>query len=290
MPHRRNPDFVSMPNRETALGIIGLGIIGSRVAANYRDSGHPVWIWNRSPKALPGFLGSPEEVARRATRLFIYVADGPAALAVIDRLAPALTPAHIICNHTTLGPDEARECGRRVQAAGAQYLDAPFTGSRDAAAQRQIVYYVGGAETTLREIEPILQINAKAILPMGGIGDASLMKVATNLVSAGIVSVLAEALTVVRAAGGDPDKFALALANNASRSATTDMKLAGMLAQDFEPRFSLKHMVKDNRLGRDLAAAHGLPLPSVETFIAKGEALMQQGFGENDFSVLGRTE
>ncbi|HEY5792175.1 MAG TPA: NAD(P)-dependent oxidoreductase, partial [Chthoniobacterales bacterium] len=265
-------------------------IIGSRVAVNYRDAGHPVWLWNRSPKPLPGFLGSPQEVARRAARIFIYVADGPASLAVIDQMAPALTPGHVIVNHATIGPDEARECARRAAAAGARYLDAPFTGSRDAAAQRQIVYYLGGDEAVQRAVEPILRLNAKAILPVGGVGDASLMKLATNLVSASIVSALAEAVAVVRAAGGDPEKFALALENNASRSATTDLKLPAMLRQDFAPRFSLKHMLKDTRLVRGLAASHGLPLPSTEAFIAKAAALAERGFGDEDFSVLGKTE
>lgn len=279
-----------MPEKDTALGVIGLGIIGSRVANNYRDAGHPVWLWNRSPKPVPGFLGSPREVAQRATRLFLYLADGPASLTVIDQLAPALTPAHVVVNHATIGPDEARECGRRVLAAGAKYLDAPFTGSRDAAAARQIVYYIGGDPAVLASVESILQINAKAILPMGGIGDASLMKVATNMVSGSIVSILAEAVALVRATGGDPEKFAVALENNASRSATTDMKLAGMLAQDFAPRFSLKHMLKDNRLARDLAAAHGLSLPSTEAFIAKAAGFVDRGLGDEDFSVLGKTE
>lgn len=279
-----------MPEKDAALGVIGLGIIGSRVATHYRNAGHPVWLWNRSPKPLPGFLGSPREVAQRSTRLFLYLADGPACLSVIDQLAPGLTPGHIVVNHSTIGPDEARECGRRVLAAGAQYLDAPFTGSRDAAAQGQIVYYVGGNPDVLRSVEPILQLSAKSILPMGGIGDASLMKVATNMVSASLVSVLAEAVAMVRATGGDPEKFATALENNASRSATTDMKLACILAGDFAPRFSLKHMLKDNRLARDLATAHGLSLPTTEAFIAKASRLVDRGFGDEDFSVLGKSE
>lgn len=279
-----------MPEKEAALGIIGLGIIGSRVAANYRDAGHAVWLWNRSPKPLPGYLGSPEEVARIATRIFIYVADGPACFEVIDQMAPALTPDHIVVNHSTISPAEAIEAARRVEAAGAQYLDAPFTGSRDAAAQKQIVYYIGGDDAVFKKVEPILQLNAKSLLPMGKIGDASLMKVATNMVSASTVSALAEAVAVIRAAGGDPNKFVVALENNASRSGTSDLKLPCILQQDFAPRFSLKHMLKDMRLAHDLAASHRVVLPSTDAFISKAARLVEKGSGDEDFSVLGKTE
>ncbi|MFZ4599736.1 MAG: NAD(P)-dependent oxidoreductase [Terrimicrobiaceae bacterium] len=269
-------------------GVIGLGIIGSRVVACLRKAGHQVWIWNRSPRPEPNFLSSPLEVAESATQIQIFVSDGPALLAIVRAISPALTPQHVIMNHATVSPHETREAAEVVTARHARFLDAPFTGSRDAAERGELVYYVGGDPAVLAEVRPLLSASSKTIQEIGEIGQASVVKIALNLLAASAVESLAEAHALLDRHGVELRKLAQALEVNAARSGISDMKIPCMLAGDFEPRFSLKHMFKDIQIALALAAEKDLELPAASAFAGAAMAGLQQGWGDSDFSVVSR--
>jgi 3-hydroxyisobutyrate dehydrogenase len=192
----------------------------------------------------------------------------------------------VFASHATVSRSAARQAASIIEGQGARYLDAPFTGSKMAAQNRQLIYYVGGSTEALEEIRPVLEASAKTILHVGGIGDASVLKIATNMITASTVQTLAEALALVRAAGVSGVKFAEALENNGSRSGTSDMKLGAMLAQNFEPNFSLKHMLKDARLALDLADGLQLSLPVTETTAEVLSLGMKNGWADQDFSAV----
>ncbi len=268
------------------VGVIGLGIIGTRVAANLRSAGHQVYVWSRTPRAAPNFLGSVIEVADLCDVIQLFVSDDGALQEVVRTVAAALAPRHIVLCHATVSPMSTRQAAAIVEAQGARYLDAPFTGSKAAAQNRQLVYYVGGAKPALEEVRPVLEGSSKAILHVGGVGDASVLKIATNMLTATTVQTLAEALALVRAAGIDEAKFVEALENNGSRSGTSDLKLPAMIAANTEPNFSLKHMLKDVRFAQELADQYQLSLPVTDTtseILALG---MQNDWGDRDFSVV----
>jgi len=269
-------------------GVIGLGTIGSRVVSALRRNGYQVWLHNRSPRPEPNFLTSPAEVAEAAKHIQIFVSDGPALLSVVKALAPALTPDHIVMNHATVSPHETREAADVVTSRHAKFLDAPFTGSRDAAERGELVYYIGGEPEVLAAVRPLLGASSKAILEIGDIGQASVVKIATNLLSATVVEALAEAHALLDKNGIDLHKFALALQSNVSHSQLADMKIPLMLSGDFEPRFSLKHMFKDIQLALGLAAEKEIELPAASAFAGAAMAGIQQGWGDSDFSVVSR--
>ena len=269
-------------------GVIGLGIIGSRVVSALRKSGYQVWLHNRSPRPEPNFLSSPAEVAEAAKYIQIFVSDGPALLGVVKNLAPALTPGHVVMNHATISPHETREAAEIVASRHAKFLDAPFTGSRDAAARGELVYYIGGDPEVLAEVRPVLQASSKQILEIGEIGQASVVKIATNLLAATAVEALAEAHALLDKNGIDLRKLSLALQSHAVRSPLADMKIPGMISGDFEPRFSLKHMFKDIQLALGLAAEKEIDLPAASAFAGAAMAGIQQGWGDSDFSVISR--
>src|SRR5688500_11709938 len=112
------------------VGVLGLGIIGSRVAECLRKAGHGVSVWNRTPKAVADFAVSPSVVAENCKVIQIFVANAEATLSVIDGMAPKLTPDHVVLSHGTIGQDGTMEAAERVRRRGAQFLDAPFTGSK----------------------------------------------------------------------------------------------------------------------------------------------------------------
>ena len=269
-------------------GVIGLGIIGSRVVSALRKSGYQVWLHNRSPRPEPNFLSSPAEVAEVANHIQIFVSDGPALLAVVKNLAPALTPDHVVMNHATISPHETREAADLVASRHAKFLDAPFTGSRDAAGRGELVYYIGGDPEVLATVRPLLQASSKQILEIGDIGQASVVKIATNLIVATAVEALAEAHALLDKNGIDLRKLSLALESHVARSPLSDMKIPAMLSGDFEPRFSLKHMFKDIQLALGLAAEKEIDLPAASAFAGAAMAGIQQGWGDSDFSVVSR--
>ena len=270
----------------TKVGVIGLGIIGGRVAASLRGAGHQVYVWSRSPHRAPNFLGSVVEVADLSDVIQVFVSDDAALLEVTRTIAAALSPRHVFASHATVSPETARQAASIIEGQGARYLDAPFTGSKAAAQNRQLVYYVGGGREALDEIRPVLEASSKAILHVGGIGDASVLKIATNMVTASTVQTLAEALALVRAAGVPAQKLVEALENNGSRSGTSDLKLPAMIAGNFDPSFSLKHMVKDARLALNLADGLNLSLPVTETTSEVLSLGMANGWEDQDFCCV----
>ena len=270
------------------VGVIGLGIIGRRVADNLRERGFHVFVWNRTPKAVPNFVGSPAEVAEICDFIQIFVSDDDALLQMIQKISRNLGPSHIVMAHCTVSPDTMRGAAEMVEKRGARFLDAPFTGSKMAAENGQLVYYVGGDETALNQARPVLAASSKEIIHIGKVGDATVIKVATNMVTAASIQGAAEALALVVKSGLPAEKFGEAMRNNASNSGTMEMKLPMMLEGNFEPHFSVKHMLKDVVIATRLARSHGIDLGATGASRDSLEGEMKNGRGDDDYSALVR--
>jgi len=270
------------------VGVLGLGIIGSRVADNLRDRGFHVFVWNRNPRPVPNFVGAPAELAEMCDYIQIFVSDDDALLDVIRQMAPALGSRHIVIAHPTVAPHSMRMAADLVERRGARFVEAPFTGSKVGAEKGELVFYVAGDEVALREARPILEASAKEIIEIGQIGQATVVKLATNIVTGASVQALAEGLALINHVGIPAEKFVAALQNNASYSKTLAMKLPKMIKNDFEPHFALKHMLKDMKIASQLGLSHHLEL--AVTTAARDRLLEQEqrGYTEEDFSVVAR--
>ncbi len=270
------------------IGVIGLGIIGRRVSEHLRRQGFSVFVWNRTPRPFPNFVGSPAEIAQLTDFIQIFVSDDAALLDIVQQLKMTLKAHHIVMAHCTVAPHTMREAAEIVQRRGAQFLDAPFTGSRLAAEKGELVYYIGGDESAFRRAKPILAASSKEQIEIGEIGQATTIKVATNMITAATVQVAAEALALVQNAGMDPEKFAAAMRGNASNSVTLTMKLPKMIAEDFDPHFSVKHMLKDVEIASRLARSYGISLGATEAARVSLVEEMRLDRGDYDFTSLVR--
>jgi 3-hydroxyisobutyrate dehydrogenase-like beta-hydroxyacid dehydrogenase len=270
------------------IGVIGLGIIGRGVAEHLRRKGFPVFVWNRSPRPVPNFVGSLGELAGLCNYIQIFVSDDEALLQTVDQLSGDLAPRHVVLGHSTVAPDSMRAAAEIVERRGSRFVEASFTGSKLAAEKGELVYYVGGTDTALREAQPMLEASSKEIVKIGAVGQASAIKIATNMITAASVQAAAEALALVQAVGLPLEKFIEAMRANASNSATLALKLPKMLDRDFEPHFSVKHMLKDMQLASQIALSHYLDLGV--TTAARDQLLeqMQWGHGDADYSVVAR--
>jgi len=270
------------------IGVLGLGIIGQRVVNNLRERGYHVFVWNRTPRPVPNFVGSPAEVAELCDYIQIFVSDDDALLQMMQRMMPNLTAHHIVMAHCTVSPDTMRAAAEMAERRGAHLLDCPFTGSKNAAEKGELVYYVGGDEAALSRARPILEASSKEIIEIGRVGDATTVKVATNMVTAASVQAAAEALALVSKSGLPAEKFAAAMKNNGSNSATLDMKLPMMMEGNFEPHFSVKHMLKDIVIATRLARGFGIEFGATDASRHGLTEEMRQGRGDSDYSSLFR--
>ena len=270
------------------IGVIGLGIIGRAVSANLRQKGFQVFVWNRTPRPVPNFVGSPAELAELCDFLQVFVSDDEALLATVQRLSAKLGSRHIVIAHSTVAPDSMRAAAKIVERRSARFVEAPFTGSKIAAEKGELVYYVGGSDAALRDARPVLEASGKQITKIGEIGQATAVKIATNMVTAASVQAAAEALALVRALGLPFDRFVEAMQDNASYSATLAMKVPKMVEHNFEPHFSVKHMLKDMKIANQLGVFHNLGLGV--TAAARDQLFdqMQWGHGDDDYSAVAR--
>src|SRR6476659_6679404 len=274
--------------KHTNIGVIGLGIIGRAIATHLRRKGFSVFVWNRSPRSVPNFVGSPGELAGFCNYIQIFVSDDDALLQTVEQLSEKLTPRHVIFAHSTVAPDSMRAAADIVERRGARFVEACFTGSKGAAEKGELVYYVGGTDEALREARPILEASSKEIVHIGPVGQASAIKVATNMITAASIQASAEALALVQSQGLPLEKFVEAMRVNASYSATLAMKLPKMLERDFAAHFSVKHMLKDMRIASQIASSHYLDLGVTAAVRDQLLAPMQWGHGDDDYSSVAR--
>ena len=282
-PHR-----LRMNPTSQNIGIIGLGIIGSRVAENVKKAGHNVFTWSHSPRSQANFMTSPRAVAEAAQIIQIFVRDDEALLSALRSLQPALTRDHLVMNHATVSKAATLAAAELCAQSGAAFLDAPFTGSKMAAQNAKLVYYVGGDAALLERARPILELSSQKILPLGQIGDAMVLKIVTNLVSSITLKALSEAVAITQSQGVSLDLLKIALEANANYSTLIGMKLPTLISGDFEPHFSLQNMLKDADFARSLAASAQIKTPALECTAEAMRAGVLEGKGELDFSVIGR--
>jgi 3-hydroxyisobutyrate dehydrogenase-like beta-hydroxyacid dehydrogenase len=273
-------------SKNNSVGVIGLGIIGSRVAERLRNADFNVYVWNRSIKPEPNFMASPAEVAEVAQVIQIFVRDAEALVAVMEDMKSALTPDHVVLCHSTVNSWGIRRAVAIAGSVGAAFLDAPFTGSKTAAEKGQLVYYIGGDQAPLDRARKVLETSGKKIITLGKAGDATVLKIATNLISAAVIEALAEAMAITKAEGIDVSKLQEALADNANSSALLTMKLPTMAARSYAPHFSLKNMLKDARYAQAIADEKGLALPVLNASAQAMDRGVRSGQGEFDYSVV----
>ncbi|HSP44205.1 MAG TPA: NAD(P)-dependent oxidoreductase [Luteolibacter sp.] len=270
------------------VAVLGLGIVGSRVHARLVAAGWDAACWNRTPKNMPGERSAPEEAVAHADVISIYLKDSPAVRGVMERVANHLRPEHVVLNHSTLDLATTTWLHELCMGRGCRFIDAPFTGSRQAAEDGKLVFYIGGDENHAAELEDYLAVSSRKRLPCGPVGSATVVKLATNLISACTVQAMAEALAIATRHGVPAEQLAGAVAENASGSPLAAMKFPAMIGGDYGTHFSLANMAKDSRYMLDLAQQAGVTVPGIDAVSQRMHELCEDGHGDLDYSVLAK--
>lgn len=268
------------------ISVFGLGIIGSRCADNLAKAGYAVTTWNRTPKDHADSVATPADAAAASETLCFYLKDGAACRETFEAMRPQLTSAHTLVNHSTIDLATTQWLAAQCAALGMQFLDCPFTGSKVAALNGELVYYAGGDVALIEKLRPALEVTSKEIIRLGDVGAATIVKVATNLISASTVQALSEGMAIAKAHGVSPEVFIPAVLSNACGSPLAALKLPTMAKGEYDTHFSLDNMRKDSVFALELAEQAKLDTPGIKATNATMTALCEQGHADLDYSAL----
>ena len=277
-----------MPER---IGFVGLGIMGMPMAVNLVRAGHDVTGYNRSPAKTARFAeqggtgaDSVLDAVRGAEVVLTMLPDSPDVEAVADDVLTA--DGALWIDMSTIAPATARAVAERAHGAGLRALDAPVSGGEKGAVDGTLSIMVGGAADAVAAARPVLDVLGKTIVHVGPAGAGQTVKAANQLIVAGTIGLVVEALTLLRAQGVDLAPAVEVLSGGLAGSTVLDRKAAAMLTHDFTPSFRVDLHHKDLGIVLDSARDAGVPLPQGAVVAQLMAAARAQGHGDLDHSAL----
>jgi 3-hydroxyisobutyrate dehydrogenase-like beta-hydroxyacid dehydrogenase len=280
----------------SALGFVGLGAMGARVAGRLLDAGHVVYATNRTgSKADPllerGLIwrDSPREVAEQADVVFSMVTDTAALEAITggpDGILAGLRPGSIYVDMSTVSPDASGDLAERVYQLGAVMLEAPVSGSVPAAAEGKLAIMVGGDPAAFERVEPLLRQLGQTITHVGENGKALTMKLAVNISLA--VQMIAFSEGVLLAERGGIDREVAIGVLTSSPLGSPMLRARGPLLLDPPDKawFDVELMQKDVGLTLELGRMLEVPLPTTAIANELLTAARALGYGDHDIVAV----
>ncbi|HVB52929.1 MAG TPA: NAD(P)-dependent oxidoreductase [Candidatus Acidoferrales bacterium] len=281
------------------IGFVGLGNMGSRIAGRMLEGGHELVVHNRTrAKAEPliacgaQWRNSPREVAAEAEAVFTMVSE-PAALAAVtdgpDGILAGIRGGSVYVDLSTVSPMVSRRLAERVREKGADMLDAPVSGSPVSIEEGKLSFMVGGKVEVLERVRPVLESLGSAVTHVGGNGQGSLMKLATNLSIAVQFMVFCEGVVLAEKGGIPRDRALQVLLNSAMASPM--LKYRGpMVIKGYDPGiFDVNMMQKDLNLALEVARTLDVPLPTTAATNEVLTATRALGMADKDFAAMFET-
>jgi 3-hydroxyisobutyrate dehydrogenase-like beta-hydroxyacid dehydrogenase len=279
------------------IGFLGLGIMGSRMAANIARAGFPLTVWTHTPGKAAGWASehgaqladTPAQVARESDIVVSMVVDGAQVASVLtqaDGVIEAARPGLLCVDMSTIAPPDTRRIGSALQAAGVGMLDAPVTGSSPRAEDGSLTIMVGGAAEDYTRARPLLASMGTLVAHVGELGQGEMLKLINNALGAANAAAVAEALLLASAVGIDLDAFVEIVAAGSGGSAQLALKSNAMRNHDYSPLFKTAHMLKDVGLALEEAQSAGVPFPAAAHARDLLTAAMARGHGEQDYASL----
>jgi 3-hydroxyisobutyrate dehydrogenase-like beta-hydroxyacid dehydrogenase len=283
----------------TTVGFLGLGIMGSRMAANLQRKGFEVRAWTHTPGKAeawaaehPGSTaaGTPAAAADGADLVISMVVDGDQVRRILldgpDPAAQGAAPGTLFIDMSTIAPSDAREIGHTLTSQGHGFLDAPVTGSSPRAEDGTLTIMVGGATDDVARAQPAFDAMGETIVHVGELGHGQVIKLINNAVAAANAATLAQALVMGAGTGVDLDALTKILASGSGNSTMVGLKAEPMRQHAYATLFKTEHMLKDVRLCLEEAQAAGVPFPAANAARDALVGAMGRGYAEADFAAI----
>ena len=282
------------PGPSPRIGFLGTGIMGGHMARRLAEAGHAVAAWNRTrdkAEALSSagvlVVESPAEAASGADAVICMLSSGPVCDEVLlgGGVMEAMMPGGLLAVMSSIPVETARGHARRAGERGIDCLDAPVSGGERGARDGTLSIMAGGSAAAFRRGLPIFAALGRAT-HVGPAGAGQLAKLANQVIVAGSISVVAEALLLAGRGGADPGKVREALLGGFAESTVLRQHGLRMIEQDFRPGGPAKYQVKDTATAVALARGVGLELPVLALVDQLFADMVAHGDGELDHSAV----
>ncbi|HEY3960868.1 MAG TPA: NAD(P)-dependent oxidoreductase [Solirubrobacteraceae bacterium] len=279
------------------IGFLGLGIMGSRMAANVARAGFPLAVWTHTHGKAERWASThgatahatPADVARASDIVISMVVDGEQVATILlgeDGVLQGAHPGLLCIDMSTIAPVDTRRIGAALSERDVRLLDAPVTGSSPRAEAGTLTIMAGGEATDFARARALLQTIGELVVHVGELGQGEMLKLINNALGAANAAALAEALLLARATDVDLDSFAAVVATGSGASAQLELKSGPMRAHDYTTLFKTAHLLKDVRLCLEEAQAAGVPFPAAAHARDLLSATIGRGHGEDDYAAM----
>jgi 3-hydroxyisobutyrate dehydrogenase len=278
------------------VGFLGLGAMGAHMARNLHQAGVLVAVWNRTPAKATGLaaeLGcaapaTPADLARLSEVMVVCVAADPDVLALIEALHPGLRQGQLVIDCSTVSAATARTAAERLAAEGVEFMDCPVSGGTEGARDGTLAIMCGGSAASFERAKPALAAMGRTVSHFGPVGAGQAAKATNQIMCAGIIEAVSEAMAFAKANGLPLETLVETLGKGAGSSWYFVHRAPNMIRGAYPPGFRVRLHAKDLGICHDMAAAYGVQLPVIERMLAQYAQLIAQGHGDEDISTCFR--
>jgi 2-hydroxy-3-oxopropionate reductase len=280
----------------TAVAVLGLGIMGGPMANNLLRAGYDVIGYNRSPAKVAKFVeqgGRGAETIAAAVHdadvIVTMLPDSPDVEQVVageDGVLEHAASGALWIDASTIRPDVTVRMAAAAADKGIRAVDAPVSGGEAGAIDGSLSIMVGGAAADVDAARPILEAMGTTVVHVGPAGSGQTVKAANQLIVAGTIELVAEALVFLDAHGVDAEAAVKVLAGGLAGNRILDRKAAGMIAGDYTPGFRVDLHHKDLGIVTAAAREAGVAIPLGAVVAQLMGALRARGHGSLDHSAL----
>ncbi len=280
------------------VAFLGLGIMGSRMAANVAAAGYDLTVWNRSPAKAKEFASrhpgvtvaaTPAQATAGCDFVLTMVVDAAQVEQVLlgeEGSARGARSGTLCIDCSTIGPAATVATAERLLERGVRMVDAPVTGSAPRAENGTLTIMAGGSKPDFAAAKPLLEAMGSLIVHAGPLGHGQMVKLINNAVAAVNAATVGQALVVGARAGVDLDALVTVMQAGSGASTMLELKAGPMREHDYTTLFKLDHMLKDVRLCLEEGQAVGAPFPFAALTREILSAASGLGYGDDDFAAL----
>ncbi len=278
------------------IGFIGLGIMGSRMAANLLNAGYDLKVYNRTKEKAQELLDQGAEWAKSASDaakevdILFTMLENPQ---VVEELAfgeegfvNTMKKNAIWVDSSTVNPSFSERMAKLSRAKGIRFMDAPVSGSKKPAEEAELLFLVGGEEKDLDEVRPLLKKMGKDAVHIGPAGKGSAMKIMINQLLGQSMLAFSESLNLGMALGIEKKTAMDILLKTPVTAPILDVFRSRIENNDYEPNFPLKHLQKDLHLFTETAYELGQPSPLTNTAKEVYGLAKHKNMADLDFSAV----
>jgi 3-hydroxyisobutyrate dehydrogenase-like beta-hydroxyacid dehydrogenase len=275
------------------VGIIGLGNMGTAIAERVLDAGYQLLVYNRSAGKADALaargataVGTAEQLAGQVDVVLTSLADDEALEDVARQVLPAARPGTVLVDLSTVSPEASARVARLADAEAVDYLRAPVSGNPTVVRAGNLSFIVSGRRETLERVGPVIRAIGPTVHYVGDEEQARTVKLAINVMVAGLAQLMSEALVLGEAAGVSKEALLEVMGSSAVGAPLVKYKTEPLLRDDFSATFTTALMEKDVDLALEAAEVAGLELPLATELKTLLRAASDAGYADDDFMAL----